>query len=363
MRSVGLVLLIGCGSTGGTKPGVDDTAEVIDALDFSVDEVGPYQAGDRTWDVVYDPGLGTGERTIRMNLGSPTMAAGGTAAVYTLGAEEEDAFLDAPLAPSAYGGSYPVHAHSHGHQGWGATSAFLPVYMASHGWITVAPDHTGNTLLDNIDPKPTAIYIQRPLDVRQVLDALEADETLGPVADTSAVLLSGHSFGSYSTWAVGGASLDVDAILARCDAGSTESGECTEAERTALAIDLSDDRVVAILPLAGSYQEDWFGPDGYRDIQGPVLHMGGTMDDRGQAAQYEAMDGIDYAWLELEGGCHTTFSLGACSSLETELGFHIIQTYALAFGRAQVLGDADAMVTGLLDGSLGLADEAAYQRR
>jgi hypothetical protein len=364
VRLLVLGLLLACSADKADPPdSTDSGVPAIDALSFGVDEAGPYRAGYRTWDIAYDPGLGTGDRTIRMNLWYPTEATSGEPAVYTLGAEEEDAFLDAPLAPSAYGGSYPVHAHSHGHQGWGATSAFLPVYMASHGWITVAPDHTGNTLLDNIDPKPTAIYIQRPLDVRQVLDALEADEILGPVADTSAVLLSGHSFGSYSTWAVGGAGLDVEAILARCDAGSTESGECTEAERTALASDLSDDRVVAILPMAGSYQEDWFGPDGYRDIQGPVLHMGGTMDDRGQAAQYDAMDGIDYAWLELEGGCHTTFSLGACPSLETELGFHIIGTYALAFGRAQVLGDSDSTVMGLLDGSIELAAEASYQRR
>ncbi len=330
---------------------------------FPVDAMGPYQAGYRTWDVVYDPGLGDGERTIRMNLWYPTEDVDGRPAVYTLGAEETDALADAGLAPSAHGGRYPVHAHSHGHQGWGATSASLSVYFATHGWVTVAPDHTGNTLLDNIDPKPTDIYIHRPLDIGAVLDALESDAVLGALADTSAVLLSGHSFGSYTTWSGGGAALDVDAITARCEAGETESGECTAAELEAFAEDLSDDRVVAVLPMAGSYDPEWFGGTGYLDIQGPVLHMGGTHDDRGQAAQFEAMDGIDYAWLELSGGCHTTFTLGACSTLDTDLGFHIIQTYALAFARRQVLGDEDETVTGLLDGSIDLAAEATYQRR
>ena len=365
MRLLALSVLLACSAD---KPDSSDATGdsgtiQADALGFAVDEVGPYQAGYRTWDITYDPGLGAGERTIRMNLWYPTEATSGEPAVYTLGAEETDAFLDAPLAASAYGGTYPVHAHSHGNQGWGATSAFLPVYMASHGWVTVAPDHTGNTLIDNIEPKPTATYIHRPLDMTVVLDALEADEILGDVADTSRVFFSGHSYGSYTTWISGGATLDVEAIHARCDAGETESGECTEAEKDALSQDLSDDRVVALMPMAGSYRTDWFGAEGYLQAQGPVLHMGGTMDDRGQAAQYEAMTGIDYAWLELEGGCHTTFSLGACPSLGTELGFHLIQTYALAFARAHVLADTDPMVVGLLDGSETLAPQGVYQRR
>jgi len=354
-----LLLLLGCTEDKAANPAVE-----ADALSWPVDQAGPYQAGYRTWNISYDPGLGEGERTIRMNLWYPSNdTEGAPPAVYTLGAEEEDAFLDVPLAQSAHGGTFPVHAHSHGHRGWGATSGFLPVYMATHGWITVAPDHTENTLLDNVDPKPTDIYIHRPLDIRQVLDALESDEVLGEVADTSAVLLSGHSFGSFTTWSAGGATLDVDAIEARCEAGALESGACTEEELAAFGSDLSDDRVVAILPMAGSYETDWFGADGFLDIQGPVLHMGGTMDDRGQAAQFEAMDGIDYAWLELEGGCHITFSLGACASLDTELGFHLIQTYALAFARANVLSDEDSTVAGLLDGSIELAPEGAYQRR
>lgn len=352
------LLIVGCGGEQASPKSAGSETDATDGLLLSVDDAGPYQAGYRSWDVIYDPGLGEGERTVRMNLWYPTEATSGTLAVYTVGASEGDAFEDAELAPSAYGGSYPVHAHSHGHQGWGATSAFLPVHLASHGWITVAPDHTDNTLLDNVDPRPTDIYIHRPLDISAVLDALESDAILGEQADTTAVLLSGHSFGTITTWASGGAALDVDSIMARCE--STEL-PCTEAERAALSSERADPRIAALIPLAGSYDPDWFGAEGYQSVQGPVLHMGGTMDDRGQAEQYEALTGIDYAWLELQGGCHTSFSLGACSTLETQLGYHLIQTYALAFGRAHILGDDDPTVTGLLDGSLTLAPEGVYR--
>ena len=40
-------------------------------------------------------------------------------------------------------------------------------------------------------------------------------------------------------------------------------------------------------------------------------------------------------------------------------GFHIVDTYALAFGRQAVLGDTDATVQAILEGSLEVASEAS----
>ena len=47
-------------------------------------------------------------------------------------------------------------------------------------------------------------------------------------------------------------------------------------------------------------------------------------------------------WLEIEGACHQTFAIGACSNLDGGEGFDIVQTYALAFARRSVLDDDDA---------------------
>ena len=52
------------------------------------------------------------------------------------------------------------------------------------------------------------------------------------------------------------------------------------------------------------------------------------------------MGAIDFAWVELDGGCHQTFALGGCNTLDTDLGFHVVQTVLVAFARHTVLGDA-----------------------
>jgi hypothetical protein len=87
--------------------------------------------------------------------------------------------------------------------------------------------------------------------------------------------------------------------------------------------------------------------------------MGGTMDDVGQVAQFEQMGDIDFTWLELEGGCHQTFGIGTCGSLDTDEGYAMVDTYALAFGRRHVLGET--AMDGILDGS-ELIDERATVR-
>ena len=86
------------------------------------------------------------------------------------------------------------------------------------------------------------------------------------------------------------------------------------------------------------------------------MFMGGTNYDVGQRVQFESMGDIDFSWVEIEGGCHQTFALGACPSLDTELGFHITQTYALSFARVTVLGDSSAQTTGIVSGDVSISD-------
>lgn len=352
-------LLLACTPTPDGDSGV--TAEEVDGLTFPVDAPGPFGVGYRTWDVTYTPGPEIPPRTIVVSLWYPADDTSGAQTTDTMGFVLADTRRDAPLAGSAYGGTYPVVVHSHGYQGWSGNSAFLWHHLATHGWLVVVPDHTDNTLFGAVEPLPTAHYFERPLDVRAALDSVRGE--VGDAADVDRVLLTGHSFGVYTTWGAGGATYDQAAIAARCDAGEIGDGTCTEAERAMFASDLSDDRVIATLPMAGSYDPDWFGETGYRTIQGPVFAMSGSEDDVGADDQWARMTDLPLTWIDVEGGCHQTFGIGGCADLDDATGWSIVETYALAYARAQVLGDVDPTVTGILDGSVEVSDRVTFQRR
>lgn len=334
----------------------DDTAaDAIDPLSWEIGDVGPYQVGFQSREVRYTSLTGQ-ERVISINIWYPTEESTGDAAMY-LGAFPDEAALDgALLAEPAYASGYPVHVHSHGYQGHGGTSADLMRYHASHGWIALAPDHINNTLLDHEDPLPTAHYVHRPEDITAALDALEE---AFPQAATEAVVMSGHSFGaSYTTWASAGATYDAASLETYCK--ELYEGQCSESELAAFVSgELHDARVVAAIPMAGAIRRGFFGEEGHRAVHAPFLLMSGSEDGDGVAQSWESMDGVERTWIDLAGGCHQTFALGACGTLDVAEGYRVVNTYALAFGRAQLLGDDS--VSGILDGSEVVSDVVTLQ--
>jgi predicted dienelactone hydrolase len=117
------------------------------------------------------------------------------------------AVRDAPISPDA---PFPLVAFSHGNGGIRFQNTFQVERLASHGFVVVAPDHTGNTLLDlGADPMSA---LNRPLDISFLYDTLTAEtaESGGPFegwVDTSRPFgVTGHSFGAFTSLAV--ASMD-----------------------------------------------------------------------------------------------------------------------------------------------------------
>jgi predicted dienelactone hydrolase len=361
------ILFIGLAVAGCTAKQTEDSggvaSEAVDPLDWPVDEAGPYAVGYRSWDVTYSPGDGFADRSIRLNLWYPTEDTSGDAALYTIGTDG-DSFADARPIEPVHPGGFPVHVHSHGYRGYGASSSFLSRYLATHGWVTAAPDHTNNTFVDHEEPLPAAHYFHRPLDVRATLDALDAlpsDDALSGKMVTDQVLLSGHSFGAYTTWSTLGASFDLDSIGGLCAA----EGElnCTADEEAMFSTDLADPRVVASFPLAGTLRREFFGDQGETTVNGPVLFMSGSNDAVGQAEQFEQMGPIDFTWMEIEGACHQSFALGVCTDLDRDLGFQIISTVGLAWARVTVLGDHNDRVNGIVQGDVQVSDLVSTERK
>ena len=365
------LLLGGCAAAADdddSAPGDDDdsTEPLPDPLTFPVDAEGPYRAGWRGWDITYTPVGGTGPRTIGFNVWYPTEDEAGETVRYMDTFLDEESLGGATPAPPLVDGQYPVMVYSHGFQGWGGTSADLCRWFASHGWVVVAPDHTGNTLLDHSDPLETLHYLAKPQDVSAALDTLEdlpSSDPLAGLADTSRVLLSGHSFGVYAVWAGLGGTYDADSVANACaGGGGLPAGECTADEQAAFTSGALDEpRVVAGVALAGSIRRAFFGAEGHRSIHGPLLAMSGSEDPVGAQQQWDTVDQIDLTWIDIEGACHQTFALGSCDTLDAEVGFQIVNTWALAFGRAHVLGDDS--VSGILDGTEVVSELVTYQRK
>lgn len=342
-------------------PPVDLGSGPLDPLSWPVDRAGPYRVGYRTFPHTYTPRGSTTPRTIPLHVWYPTLVAEGRNPTYALIFNDRNSYIDAPPAAPAYPRGYPVHVYSHGDRGFGPTSAFLMRYFASHGWICVAPDHTGNTLLDSPEPRPIQLYYWRSLDVSAALDAvtnLPATDPLAGRLDTRTAVLSGHSFGTHTTWASAGATFDLDALRPQC----TTASHCQDSDLAEFRRGVGDPRFVAVMPLAGSIRREWFGPAGHESVRVPVLSMSGSADPVGADVQFMTTAGVDLTWVEVRDGCHQFFALGQCPRIDDSLQAPIVGTYALAFARRHLLSDPDPTVRAILDGSRMVHERATFRR-
>lgn len=325
---------------------------------------GPFHVGYRTIPITYDAPTLPGRQTT-IHVWYPTLVPDGEHPRYLGTFDDDVSVIDAPLAPSAYeDGHYPVHLYSHGDRGFGATSAFLMRRFASHGWVAIAPDHTGNTLDNNTTPRPISIYFLRGTDLSATLDAmaaLPASDPLAGLANVDRVIASGHSFGSHSMWAIAGASFAVDGADG-FGAGCTTDGTCTAAELDVFRAGVGDARVVGAIPMAGSISRTYFGPTGHTSVTIPFLSISGGADPVGADTQFASTPEVDLDWVEVEGACHQFFALGCAGDapLDEDL---IVGGFALAFARAQVLGDASTTVSAILDGTRVLSPRVTLMTR
>ncbi|MEP1125000.1 MAG: hypothetical protein ABJH68_14040 [Ilumatobacter sp.] len=164
-------------------------------------------------------------------------------------------------------GPFPLVVYSHGSGGQRYIASDYTETIASHGYIVVAPDHTGNTAIERVsgvEIDRSRVALDRPLDVIAVIDAMlnpESTETVGFVGsvDPEQVAVTGHSFGGFTTYAV-------------------VSGYENE-----LGSSPADDRIDAIIPLApavgdGTSEQSLLSDEALSTVDVPQLVMVGTDD-------------------------------------------------------------------------------------
>lgn len=340
----------------GDMAGPDDMGDIDSALDMNPDEItledlqgpGPYEVGFHTFEYEYEVVPGE-TREIVINVWYPASGTSDEVARYMGSVRDPLSFVDAPLAEIQ--GPLPVHVHSHGDQGFGGTSARLFRHFVSHGWVVIAPDHTGNLLISNIQPRPIPLYDWRAKDISASLDFAQSlsDHPLADKLKLDAVLLSGHSYGALTTWSLIGKVWNTDYVAERCEAAGNPDHPCTADYLSSFEAGHRDARIVASIPMAGLVSEDWYGND-FSEIDVPVLAMTGTEDQIGQAEQWERVSGVDFTWIDIEGACHQAFALGNCPTAPNEVVDPVINSFTLAFGIRHVLGSQDPVIARVLDG-------------
>jgi predicted dienelactone hydrolase len=278
----------------------------------------------------------------------------------------EGVWLEASPAP----GPLPVALFSHGHQGYAENSSFLMEHLASHGWLVLAPDHTGNTTFDPPD-RSTEIYFQRPADLSAVLDHMAGLEASDPLAGLQGepIVALGHSFGGYTVFALAGAAFDVEALSAACAAGTGPSPFCSTWSPDLASLfeaGFYDPRVSAFLPAAAGDSNLFGGGQGAAEVQGPVLMMTGDLDSSTPTdgeAWWAALSGGEHRRLQISGAGHQSFTdyagllgdAGLEGLIDEQRGWDIVNAYTLAWLR---LAAGDTSVAPVLDGELTL-DQAA----
>lgn len=220
----------------------------------------------------------------------------------------------------------PVLVHSHGNLSLPFEMFEVMEQLASHGWIVLAPEHSGNSWHDQsgwfLD-----MPFRRPRDVADAYAALVAESQrpgsplAGCVDPDAGFVASGNSFGGYTAYATGGALVN-DPLFP--------------------TIDLSDPAVRAIVTFVPWSVVGLLG-SGVGQVDVPVLTFGGyrdaTVGDDFETlyAEVGSRPRVKYAFPD---GGHLSFTPLWCdapgngcgpSFIDTDVAVQVAWTGTLAF--------------------------------
>lgn len=222
----------------------------------------------------------------------------------------------------------PIVALSHCHTCLGVSNGTVGAWLASHGFVVVAPDHTGNTLFDelagdggDLDEDMLAL---RAADISGALDGA-LDGTLlpaGVAVDPDRVGVAGHSFGSVTAARVLATDARVSsamAIAAPIDTPLLQGADAASLDKPVLMVLLEEDN--SILSIGNGLIET-----NYAELGGPgwlvrvpdaghwtVSDLCGVVDGfmPGCGAGERQSDGTAFTYPPADDGRATTGALAA----------------------------------------------------
>jgi predicted dienelactone hydrolase len=193
-----------------------------------------------------------------------------------------------PQIPFPYRYKLPLILISHGLGGDRTTFAYLAEHLATYGFAVAVPEHPGSNasqvqaLLNGLANKviPPEELIDRPLDIKYLLDVLEKD--FGEQINVRQVGILGQSLGAYTALVVAGAKLNWNSLAANC-ANLDDSWnlslliQCLTLDLPPSKINLRDERIVAAIainPLTSAI----FGRTGLNKVKIPLMMVSGSDD-------------------------------------------------------------------------------------
>lgn len=157
--------------------------------------VGPFSAG-VTQRLVSYTGVHGDDRPLDSMIWYPTEAPG----------TEDRNLGGTPDAPLAAGGPFPLIAFSHGSGGEPNQSRYLVQYLASHGFVVVAPPHPGSRASECALAcgLPEESTLNRPHEIMAAVAFVLAESEqpgalLEGAADETRIGMTGHSYGGLTT--------------------------------------------------------------------------------------------------------------------------------------------------------------------
>ena len=188
----------------------------------------------------------------------------------------------------------PVVVLSHGLGSDRTTYLYLASYLATYGFVVASMEHPGSSteqLLALLEARtdvvvPDEEFINRPLDVKFVLDELDNQSRTNPrlreKLDLQRVGVLGQSYGGYTTLALAGATLNLASLGANCPPQLTAFNlslllQCQASNLPSQIQDLADSRVKAAISVnpIGSVI---FGQDGLSQINIPLMIISSSSD-------------------------------------------------------------------------------------
>lgn len=140
---------------------------------------------------------------------------------------DQQYFNDAVRDARVRAGRFPVIVFSHGNRGMRMQNTFWCDYLASHGYVVVSADHTGNAIVTLLNGKPILYqnngreqsWIDRPKDMSFLLDQITlwqngADSRFAGKLELSKPVAAGMSFGSMTAIRVADEDTRFKAVLA-----------------------------------------------------------------------------------------------------------------------------------------------------